>query len=190
MCAGSPRLGVLRRLRPVPTRSVDGGPTPSHPRRQHGGRAGAETVPVSTDDSLDEGGARLRPCGIATATPQHFTEASRPDIHMPARKFPTEPSPGGCAPRPAHIRQVGAGEPLRDVPTLVPPVLLSVTLAGPTPSDGAGASRLCQGCSHPPRHLPRQAALSFNRPAATRRRRRSLTSVQNVSASRRTWIEA
>src|SRR4051812_15925304 len=112
MCAGSPRLGVLRRLRPVPTRSVDGGPTPSHPRRQHGGGAGAETVPVSTDDSLDEGGAQLCPCGIATATPQHFTVASRPDIHMPARTFPTEPSPGGCAPHPAHIRQVGAGEPL------------------------------------------------------------------------------
>ena len=30
-------------------------------------------------DSLDEGGARLCPCGIATATPQHFTVASRPN---------------------------------------------------------------------------------------------------------------
>jgi hypothetical protein len=39
-------------------------------------------------DSLDEGGAQLYPCGIATTTPQHFTVASQDDIHMTARKFP------------------------------------------------------------------------------------------------------
>ena len=39
-------------------------------------------------DSLDEGGAQLCPCGIATATPQHFTVASRAHIHKSARKFP------------------------------------------------------------------------------------------------------
>jgi hypothetical protein len=44
--------------------------------------------------------------------------------------------------------------------TLVPRVLLFVTLAEPTPSGSTGMSRLCQGCSHPPRHLPGQAALS------------------------------
>ena len=66
----------------------------------------------------------------------------------------------GCAPHPAHIRQIGAGEPLRDVVTLVPRVLLFVTLAEPTPSGSTGMSRLCQGCSHPPRHLPGRAALS------------------------------
>jgi hypothetical protein len=70
---------------------------------------------VFTDDSLDEGGAQLCPCGIATATPQHFTVASHTDIHMPAQKFPAEPKPDGCAPHPAHIHQIGAGEPLRDV---------------------------------------------------------------------------
>ena len=143
-----------------------------------------------TDDSLDEGGAQLCPCGIATATPQHFTVASRADIHMPAPEFPDTVARDGCAPHPAHIRQIGAGEPLRDVRTLVPRVLLFVTLAGPTPSGSAGASRLGQGCSHPTRHLPGQAALSFNHPAATGRRRRSLTSTQIVSASRRTWIRA
>ena len=46
-----------------------------------------------TDDSLDEGGAQLCPCGIATATPQHFTVVSHTDIHMPAQKFPAEPKP-------------------------------------------------------------------------------------------------
>jgi hypothetical protein len=45
--------------------------------------------------------------------------------------------------------------------TLVPRVLLFVTLAEPTPSGDAGASRLCQGCSRLTRHLPSQAALSF-----------------------------
>jgi hypothetical protein len=50
---------------------------------------------------------------------------------------------------------------LKDVITPVPRVLLSATLAGPAPSGGAGTSRLCQGCSRPPRHHPDQAALSF-----------------------------
>jgi len=152
-------------------------------------RARIETVPVFTVDSLDEGGAQLCPCGIATVTPQHFTVASKVNIHMPTPKFPTETS-DRCAPHPAHIRQIGAGEPLRDVPTLVPLVLLFVTLAEPTPSGSAGASRLCQGCSHPPRHLPGQAALSFTALLRQGQRRRSLTSTQIVSASRRTWIEA
>ena len=41
-----------------------------------------------TDYSLDEGGAQLCPCGIAVATPQHFTTASRTDVDKPAREFP------------------------------------------------------------------------------------------------------
>jgi hypothetical protein len=50
---------------------------------------------------------------------------------------------------------------LKDVRTPVPRVLLSATLAGPAPSGSTGPSRLCQGCSRPPRHHPDQAALSF-----------------------------
>src|SRR5207237_1249064 len=49
----------------------------------------------------------------------------------------------------------------RDVMTLVPRVLLSVTLAGPAPSGSTGTSRLCRGCSRPPRRFPGQAAPSF-----------------------------
>src|ERR1700722_17042074 len=56
----------------------------------------------------------------------------------------------------------------RGVITLVPLVLLSATLAGPTPSGSTGPSRLRQGCSRPLRHLPDQAALSFTALAATR----------------------
>src|SRR4051812_7581241 len=51
--------------------------------------------------------------------------------------------------------------------TLVPRVLLFVTLAGPAPSGSADPSRRCRGCSHPLRHLPDQAAPSFTVPAAT-----------------------
>jgi hypothetical protein len=69
--------------------------------------------------------------------------------------------------------------------TPVPRVLLSNTLAEPAPSGSADTSRLCQGCSHPPRQHPDQAALSFDPPAATGRRRRSLTSTRTNSASRR-----
>jgi hypothetical protein len=49
----------------------------------------------------------------------------------------------------------------KDVTTPVPRVLLSATLAGPAPSGSTRTSRLCQGCSRPPRHHPDQAALSF-----------------------------
>jgi hypothetical protein len=111
-------------------------------------------------DSLDEGGAQLYPCGIA-ATPQHFAVASRQTSTCPPGSSPFRHEGNGCAPLPAHIRQVGAGEPLRDVMTLVPRVLLSVTLAGPAPSGSTNASRLCRGCSRHPRRFPDQAAPSF-----------------------------
>ncbi len=68
------------------------------------------------------------------------------------------------APHPAQIRQIRAGIALRGVTTPVPRVLLSTTLTGPTPSGSADAPRLCRGCSHPPRHLPDQAAPSYARP--------------------------
>jgi hypothetical protein len=166
MRAGFPRLGVLRRLRPTPIRSADDGPSPTamlETRRQAG--SGGSRVHC---DSLDEGGAQLYPCGIATATPQHVTVASRTDTRMSVWKFPA-PAPTGTG---AHrARPLSARfEPVylsRDVFTLIPRVLLFITLAEPAPSGDPGTSRRCQGCSHPPRHLPDQAALSFTVPAAT-----------------------
>jgi hypothetical protein len=111
-------------------------------------------------DSLDEGGAQLYPCGIATATPQHFTVASRQTSTCRPGSSPFRNEGNGCAPLPTLIRQVGAGKPLRDVVTLVPRVLLSVTLAGPAPSGSTDTSRLCRGGSRPPRRFPDQAAPS------------------------------
>ena len=188
LCSGFPRLGVLRRLCPVSTRSVDDGPGPTI----HAGDVG-------TGKSRD--GSRVH-CRFArrrrspTLSLRHrhgypvaLHRGLPVSIHMPTSKFPAEPS-DGYAPHPAHIHQIGAGEPLRDVVTLVPRVLLFVTLAEPTPSGSTGASRLCQGCSHPFRHLPEQAALSFTALLRHGQRRRSLTPTQIVSASRRTRIQA
>jgi len=73
------------------------------PRWLMGGDRGGSRVHCY---SLDEGGAQLCPCGIATVTPQHFTVASQTDTHMSARKFPVPPQRNECAPRPAHIRQI------------------------------------------------------------------------------------
>ena len=68
---------------------------PTRPSTQEAWQAGKpETVPVFTVDSLDEGGAQLCPCGIATTTPQHVTVASRVDIRKPTRKFPARPRVG------------------------------------------------------------------------------------------------
>jgi hypothetical protein len=71
-----------------------------------------------------------------------------------------ESEPRHCCP--AHIHQVRAGSGLEGVPPLVSALVhLPVSLAGPGPSGSSGPSRRCQGCSHPPRHLPDRAALSF-----------------------------
>ena len=166
MCTGFPRLEVLRRLRPAPTRSADDEPNPT---TRIGYTASGQDQSGSRVhcDSLDEGGAQLYPCGLATITPQHITVASRTATHMTARKFPARSTGTGAhRARPLSARF----EPVylsRDVVTPVPRVLLFITLAGPAPSGDADTSRRCQGCSHPPRHLPDQAALSFTVPAAT-----------------------
>jgi hypothetical protein len=48
--------------------------------------------------------------------------------------------------------------------TLISLVHLPVSLTGPASSGSTDTSRRCQGCSHPPRRLPDQAAPSFTRP--------------------------
>jgi hypothetical protein len=97
------------------------------------------------------------------ATPQTFTMASSgAGFTDPTSSLPRQTARD--APHPAHIRQIRAGIALRGVTAPVPRVLLSTTLTGPTPSGSADAPRLCQGCSHPPRHLPDQAAPSYAEP--------------------------
>ena len=105
------------------------------------------------------------------------------DITQP-RSSPTGRAglPAPCYPAPiCQVRAGGFG--LRGFPTLVPRVHLSVSLAGPAPSDSAGASRRCQGCFRLPRCPPAQAAPSFNRPAATGRWRWPPTTARFKGAS-------
>ncbi len=103
-------------------------------------------------------GAQLCPCGLATSTPQPFLVASPPST-SPGKGVA---HPAGRAPHPGpYPPDLSRCHLLRGVTTLVPHVHLPVSLAGPGPSGSASPSRRCQGCSHPPRRLPAQAALSF-----------------------------
>ena len=120
-----------------------------------------------------------------TATPQHFTVASPAGAERPTRKFPARkkrqrrtapgPDPPGssrCPLRRRNRRFLAYSSPSRSPD---PPHLTVLTRPG-----------FVRAACHHPRHLPDQAALSFDRLAATRRRRRSLTSTRSTSASRRT----
>ena len=51
-------------------------------------------VPMFTLESIDERGAQLYPCGIATVTPQTFTVASRPVVTS-RQEFPAPHSGSG-----------------------------------------------------------------------------------------------
>jgi hypothetical protein len=148
-------------------------------------RARAETVPVFTDDSLNEGGAQLCPCGIATATPQHFTMASKTDNHMPAPEFPDAVARDECAPHPAQIRQIRAGRALRDVQRRF--LAYSSPSRSPDPHHLAVLARpgLVRAAPTLPAP-PGTGCPQLQHPAATGRRCRPSTSTQTVSASRRT----
>jgi hypothetical protein len=112
-------------------------------------------------DPLSGLGARLCPSSIAMSTPQAFPMASRYGFPIPPGSS-RRPHGQRCALRPAQIRQVRAGVPGEGRKTPVPRVLLSATLAGPAPSGSTGTSRLCQGCSHPPRRHTDPAAPSYS----------------------------
>ena len=82
------------------------------PRRMRGSGQDRDGSRVHCD-SLDEGGARLGPCGIATATPQHFTVASRPVVeHQPRSSRPSRTGAHRSRPISTRFEPVRA---LRDV---------------------------------------------------------------------------
>jgi hypothetical protein len=70
--------------------------------------------------------------------------------------------------------------------TSVPRVCLSATLATPASSGSTDTPWLCRGRLPPVPAPPETGCPQLHRPAATGRRRRSLTSTQSTSASRRT----
>ena len=158
MCTGSPGLGVLRRLRPARpvqrsarlSRRRAGCPPP-------GTRPGGSRV---HHHSLGGGGARLYPGGLATGYAADLPRGLPGLQQTPARKFPPQQQTAGrAAPGPYPPGSSRCHSQGRKTP--VPRVLLSATLAGPAPSGSTRTSRLCQGCSRPPRHHPDQAALSY-----------------------------
>ena len=192
---GSPGLGLLRRLRPTPDRSADGVPSPQfHAGRVAPGRPGM--VPVFTCRF-----ARRRRHPTLPLRHRRGYPAARhhglPSVPPTIRGVPRLRDEGdGCASLPAQIHQVRAGASLRGVERRFLAYCLSVTLAAPAPSGSTDTSRLCQGCSHPPRHLPGQAALSFT--ALLRQNRRSQVShlhsnqqaPHGAPAERRTFLSA
>jgi hypothetical protein len=179
MCAGSPRLAVLRRLRPAPDRSAVDAPSPTHPP-DAGAQGKIRNGSRVHSDSLDEVGARLCPCGLAASTPQSFLAAS---LAAHAHHHGSSPPPHSTGTRRSRPRSTRfrAGAASRGCHTPVPRVLLSIPLAEPGPSGSTGPSRLCQGCSHPPRHHPDQAAPSSTVPLRRDQRRRSLTSTRTTA---------
>ena len=83
---GSPGPGLLRRLRPVPARSADSGPSP-HTAPDARLKAGPRRFPRSLADLLTKEEPGYAPAA-STATPQHFTVASPAGAERPTRKFP------------------------------------------------------------------------------------------------------
>ena len=113
MCAGFPRLGVLRRLRPARARSAVGAPIPS-PGRMPAAGTRNRAVPVFTVIRSAEEEPGCIPGGLATGTPQIFPVASR----ACSSTLPGSSRRNGKrrdAPRPAHIHQVRAGVKVKDV---------------------------------------------------------------------------
>jgi hypothetical protein len=136
-------------------------------------------------DSLDEGGARLGPCGLTTATPQHFTVVSRPvaeaDPGVPntkrngLRRTALGPYPPGW--RRSRFERRKRRFLAYSFPSRSPDPHHLAVLAH---SDIVGAA------CHRHRHRPDQAAPSSTVLLRQNRRRRSPTSSRINSASRRT----
>jgi hypothetical protein len=156
---GSPGLGLLRRLRPLPAPSADGGPAHRRPGRP-AGRATLGGFPRSPCTGW-RGGAQLFPCSLATGTPQTFPVAFGPADATPTTKSRINKVMACAAGRPTSARLEPVHS-LEGVRPLVHVVLhLPALLAGPGPSGGAGPSRRCRGRSCPPQRLQGQAAPSF-----------------------------
>jgi hypothetical protein len=168
-----PRTTTEPPLRPVP--SADDVPA-LPPRWLHGSDGDTGRFPRSS---------RSRSTSEASSS----TPAASPRLHRRSSPWPPgrlshrgQKCPGTATRR--RVRIAASPYPpdlswwaVKGRQTLISRVRLLVSLTGPASSGSADASRRCQGCSHPPRHLPDQAALSFD-PVAATRRRRSLTSIR------------
>ena len=95
MCAGSPRLGVLRRLRPTPSVGRHRAYPPPHPQAGSRRWSGKKVVPTFTV---------VRSTGEAPALPLRHRHGYAVDLHrglpdpksMPDREFPAQPARRIC----------------------------------------------------------------------------------------------
>ena len=175
---GSSRPRLLRGLRPDLRPSTGNGPAPHSTWLDEHGRD-RRTVPTFTKQSISQGGAQLYSGSIATATPQTFTMASPP---LELDGFGVDHTPANisghvvthCAP--AHIRQVGAGFAV----TELPPLIHSRCTFWPRHADlhrlaVPAHPALVGAACHPPRRSPDQAAPRLHQAAATAQPAGSLT---------------
>jgi len=162
MCTGSPRLEVLRRLRPVSGRSVNDGPSPNAVlEARH--RARAETVPTFTVIRS----TKEEPNSVPAASPRlpRSTSPWPPGRH-PQDHPGVPPTSTNTAARGTHrtrpiSARFGAGKPLRDVEAGSCPY--SSPSRSPDPHHLAVLTRpgFVRAAPTRTRHLPGQAALSF-----------------------------
>ena len=135
------------------------------------------TVPVFTAIRS----TKEEPSSAPAASPRlpRSTSPWPPGRHLEAR--PGVPRPqweaGARRSRPLSARFEPVVR-LRDVIALVPRVLLSATLTGPTPSGSTGHVPALSGLLPPSPAPPGSGCPQLHRPAATGRRRRSLTSTR------------
>jgi hypothetical protein len=131
----------------------------------------------------------LPPWAPSCSTARGLVTTASENSEPLAGEFPTadhrQRVNGGCASRPAQVRQAPSqafeGRRRGFLAYALPP-----RFPDPPPSGSAGASRLRQSRLPPTRHLPRQAALSPRSPAATEPRSRSSTPTPSTTDSRRT----
>lgn len=96
---------------PHPARSVVDAPIPASGLNAHG----LELRPGGSRfhcDSLDEGVARLCPCGLAMSTPTDLPHGLPAGNGKPAQEFPTSPRPTGAhrvLPRSTRFEQASSG---------------------------------------------------------------------------------
>ena len=179
--AHSPCATSCRNCRPSPctrlSRARSTTTAPPHPRLRQASRLSASRRPgmggrhgTHADGShvhchpINGLGTRLCPCGIATATPQTFTVASRPRRNRPSLKFPARHEGRVRAANQPESTGFRAGIRSRGVTQPISHVYLPVSLTAPAPSGSPGTTRLCRGCSRPPRRPADQAASCFTPP--------------------------
>ena len=181
---GFPRLGVLRRLRPVPGRSAVGALSPAG-LQAAGGKGSTRTVPVFTvirstkeePDCAPAASLRVRRSLSPQPPRQHVRTASgvpRPVMKGQVRAAPGPDPPGSSRCRIKGPSRIGSSRtplhPARRTQAIWQywPVPALSGLLPPSPAPpGPGCPQLHQ-------------------PAAAGQRRRSFTSTRIISASRRT----